>query len=284
FIAITLRLYTRREADAVRWLQRLSPREFSRAATTLAPFALLPLACGVALAYMVHDGREGAVARKADRDYWTKNVLTWRDAPSPELRAADLDLTVDPDRSWLHSKGEYTLLNRTADTLRRVALTGGRHWRKVRWTLAGDSCQPEDRARLYVFTPAKPLAPGDTVRIGFEFEGRYPDGVGKKRATSMEYVVPSGVVLTGYSATAFDPLLGYQPEVGVEKDKTKAAPREYPADYWRRVLPGAMPQFSGWVNTHIRVTGPARLQHNVTGVRVSERVENGKRITEWRSD
>src|SRR5262249_33226027 len=44
FIAITLRLYTRREADAVRWLQRLSPRELSRAATTLAPFALLPLA------------------------------------------------------------------------------------------------------------------------------------------------------------------------------------------------------------------------------------------------
>ena len=284
FIAVTLRLYTRREGDAARWMQRLSPRELGRAAVTLAPFAVLPLVCGVALAYMVHGGREGAATRKAERDYWAKNVLTWLDAPSPQLKAADIDLRVEPDRGWLHSKGEYTLLNRTADTLRQVALTGGHHWRKVRWTLEGDSCKPEDRAHLYVFTPPKPMAPGDRIRVGFEFEGRYPDGISRKRASSMEFVLPSGVVLTGFSSTAFAPLIGYQPEVGIEQGKNKADPREYPDDYWRRVLPGAMPQFSGWVDTHIRVDGPARLQHNVTGVKVSERVVNGHRITEWRSD
>ena len=284
FIAVTLRLYNRREGDAARWVQRLSPRELARAAVALAPVALLPLACGVALAYMVQGGREGAAARKSDRDYWTKNVLTWRDAPSPQLKAADIDLTVEPDRGWLHSKGEYTLLNRTDDTLRQVALTGGRHWKKIHWTLEGDSCKPEDRARLYVFTPVKPLAPGDRMRIGFEFEGRYPDGISKKRAGSMEFVLPSGVVLTGFSSTAFAPLVGYQADVGVEKDKNKADPKEFRDDYWRQVLPGAMAQFAGWVDTDIRVTGPARLQHNVTGVKVSERVENGRRTTEWRSD
>ena len=284
FIAITLRLFTRREGDAARWLQKLRPREIGGAAIALLPFAVVPLACGVALAYMVHGGREGAASRKAERDYWTKNVLTWRDAPSPELKAADIDLTVEPDRGWLHSKGEYTLLNRTADTLRQVALTGGQHWRKVRWTLEGDSCRPEDRAHLYVFTPAKPLAPGDRMRVGFEFEGRYPDGISKKRAGAMEFVLPSGVVLTGFGSTSFVPLLGYQPDVGVEKDKNQADPREYSDDYWRRVLPAALPTFSGWVDTHIRVNGPARLQHNVTGTEVSERVENGRRISEWRSD
>jgi ABC-2 type transport system permease protein len=233
---------------------------------------------------MVHGGREGAVARKDARDYWAKNVLTWLDKPSPQLTAADIDLTVEPDRGWLHSKGEYTLLNRTDDTLRQVALTGGRHWRKVHWTMEGDSVTPQDRARLYVFTPPKPLAPGDRLRIGFEFEGRYPDGVSRKRAGSMEYVLPSGVVLTGFGSTAFAPLIGYQADVGVEKDKNKADPKEFPDDYWRGVLPGAMPQFAGWADTRIRVTGPERLQHNVTGVLVSERVEHGKRTTEWRSD
>ncbi len=284
FLAVTLRLFTRREGDATRWLQKLRPREIGRAALALAPFAVVPLACGVALAYMVHGGREGATSRKLERDYWMKNVLTWRNAPSPELAAADLELVVEPDRRWLHSKGVYTMVNRTRDTLQQVALTGGQHWRKLHWTLEGDSCKPEDRAHLYVFTPASPLAPGDRIRIGFEFEGRYPDGISKKMAGAREFVLPSGVVLTGFSSTSFAPLIGYQPDIGVEENKNRADPREYRDDHWRRILPAAMPMFSGWVDTKIRVTGPERLQHNVTGSRVSERVENGRRVTEWRSD
>jgi hypothetical protein len=284
FIALTLRMFTRRESDAVRWLQALRPRELGRAALALLPFAALPLACGVALAFMVHDGREGATARKLARDYWKKNVLTWKDAPSPELAGADIDLVVDPDRGWLRSKGEYTVVNRTTDTLRQVAVSGGLHWRNVHWTMAGDSAAPENRAHLYVFTPGTPLAPGDRLRIGFEFDGHYPGGISKNEARSMEFVLPSGVVLTGFSTTSFAPLLGYQPEVGVEDDKNKADPREFEEDHWRKVLPAALPMFSGWVDTHIRVTGPERLQHNVTGSLVSEHVEGGKRITEWRSD
>jgi hypothetical protein len=100
----------------------------------------------------------------------------------------------------------------------------------------------------------------------------------------MEFIVPSGVVLTGFSSTAFAPLIGYQPDIGIERDKNRADPREYPDDHWRKVLPAAIPMFSGWVDTKIRVTGPERLQHNVTGVMVSENVEKGLRTTEWKSD
>jgi ABC-2 type transport system permease protein len=284
FIALTLRLFARRESDAVRWLQALRPGPIARAALALLPFAALPLVCGVALAFMVHDGREGATRRKEARDYWAKNVLTWRDAPGPELAAADIDLVVDPDRGWLRSKGEYTVVNRTSDTLRQVVVTGGPHWRNLHWTMQGDSAAPENRARLYVFTPTAPLAPGDRLRIGFEFDGHYPGGISKNEAESMEFVLPSGVVLTGFSTTSFAPLLGYLREIGVERDKNKADPREYADDHWRGVIPAGLPMFSGWVDTHIRVTGPGRLQHNVTGSLVNERIENGKRITEWRSD
>ena len=73
----------------------------------------------------------------------------------------------------------------------------------------------------------------------FEFEGRYPDGISKKQAGAGEYVLPSGVVLTGFSTTSFVPIVGYRDEVGVEKDKNQADPRVYPDDYWRRVLPAA---------------------------------------------
>jgi len=284
FIAATLRLFTRREPDAVRWVQALRPGPMLRTALVMLPFAAVPLACGVALAFMVHGGREGAVARKSQRDYWTKNVSTWLDAPSPQLAAADIELTLDPRRSGIRSKGEFVMVNRTDDTLRQIALTGGLHWRNVRWTMDGDSCRPEDRARLYVFRPAKPLAPGDRIRIGFAFEGHYPDGISKNQAGAGEFILPSAVVLTGFSLPSFAPIIGYLPEVGIEEGKNKADPREFPEDYWHRVLPAALPMFSGWVDTRIRVTAPEYLQHNVTGNLVSEQVKDGQRTTEWRSD
>ena len=284
FIAITVRLFSRREADATRLVHALRPQALGRTALALLPFAILPLACGIALGYLVHGGREGAVARKLHRDYWKKNVETWKGAKSPSLAAADLDLEFDPRRSWLRSKGEYTVVNRTDDTLAQVAVTGGLHWKNVSWTLDGAKAEPENRARLYVFTPPTPLAPGDRLRIGFGFEGRYPDGVSKNGAGTMEYVLPAGVVVTGFSSTAIAPILGHMAEVGIERDKNETDPRVYADDYWSKVLPAALPMFDGWCDTHIRVTGPADMEHNATGVRVSERVAGGRRITEWRSD
>lgn len=283
-VALTVRMFARREADATRLVHALHPAELARASLVLLPFALLPLACGVALAFMVHGGREGGVASKLQRDYWKKNVETWKGAKVPSLKAVDLDLEVEPKRSWLRSQGEYTLVNRTADTLEQVPVTGGLHWRHLTWTLDGGAYTPEDRARLYVFTPRRPLAPGDRMRIGWRFDGRYPNGVSKNGAGSMEFVLPSGVVLTAISGTSMAPILGYVTEIGVERDKNETDPREYPDDYWRKTLPAGLPMFDGWCETHIRVTGPADMQQNATGARVSERIENGKRISEWRSD
>src|SRR5207244_11109475 len=134
------------------------------------------------------------------------------------------------------------------------------------WTLEGKPCVPENRARLYVFTPARPLAPGDSLAIGFAFDGPYPPGVSKNGSEAMEFVMPSAVVLTGFSSTAFAPQLGYMAEIGVEEDKNRSDPREYPDDYWRRVLPAGLPMFDGWCRTRIRLTGPAEPEHNVTGV------------------
>src|SRR5207249_2843267 len=83
------------------------------------------------------------------------------------LAALFLDLEFDPRASQLRSKGEYTLVNRTADTLLQVPVTGGLHWKKVSWTMDGAPARPEERARLYEFAPPHPLAPGDRMRIGF---------------------------------------------------------------------------------------------------------------------
>lgn len=284
FIVLTVRLLERRERDATRIVHRLRPQALGRAVLAMVPFAVLPLACGIALGFMVHDGREGEANQKLARDYWKKNVETWRNSQAPSLSAVDLDLEVDPARGWLKSRGEFTMINRTSETLRQVPITGGLHWKNVSWTMNGKAYKPEDRAHLFVFTPDQPLAPGDRMRVGFAFDGKFPNGVSKNGGGTMEFILPSGVVMTGFVAPVFAPIIGFMDDVGIEKDKNQTDPRVYPADYYQKVLPSALPMFDGWTDTHIRVTGPAKFQHNATGVLVSEKVANGKRTTEWKSD
>ena len=284
FVVLTVRLMERRERDATRLLHALRPQALFRAALALLPFAIVPLACGIALGYMVHDGREGGTARKLDRDYWKKNVNTWNNAKLPSLAGVTLDLEVDPPRGWMKSKGEYTVINRTSDTLYQVPVTTGKHWRNVTWTMDGKEAKPEDRARLYVFTPVRPLGPGDRMRIGFAFDAKFPNGVSKNGGGMMEYILPAGAVMTGFYQPTFGPIVGYSNTIGIEKDKNETDPRVYPADYWKQELPGALPMFEGWFPVAIRVTSPAAYQHNATGVLASETVKDGRRVTDWKSD
>ncbi len=284
FFAIAVRFFPRSERDAARIVHALSPQRLAGHALRLAPLVIAPLVLAIVLGFAVHGGRGGAVAQKKERDYWKRNSATWRDAKLPTLTAVELDLEVEPDKSALTSCGTYALVNRTADTLAAIPLTGGLHWKDVHWTVDGESAKVEDRAGLWVVHPKRPLAPGDSVRVGFAFHGRFPDGVSKNGGTLMEYVLPSGVVLTGFASTGMAPLLGYQPEVGVEEDRNKPDPREYPENWWTRTLPAGSPMFDGWITTRLRVTGPADMQHNATGFCESDVVKDGRRTTVWQSD
>src|SRR5689334_8985900 len=200
FIVITLKFFARRERDATRTADRLRAGNFWKSVAGLAPWLAPPVTAIVALTFMVHGGWEGAAMRKKAHDYWQKNVLTWRDAPVPALAGLDLALDIDPPHRSVKSKGTYTLANLTTAPLRKIPLTGGLDWKDVSWTMNGTSAKPENRAGLYVFTPAAPLAPGDTMKVGWSFAAEEPHGISKNGAGTMEFVLPSSVVLTGFSS------------------------------------------------------------------------------------
>ena len=61
-------------------------------------------------------GTEGDHAQKRAKDYWRKNLATWKDAPLPDLAHVDVDLEVAPGRSWFRTEGRYELVNRTRAT------------------------------------------------------------------------------------------------------------------------------------------------------------------------
>ena len=272
FAVVAVRGFPRRGFDATRLVHRLHPRLLARGALRLAPWAAAPLIAGVVLWLAVLGGWSGAEARRHDKDYWKQNVATWKDAPEPSIAAVDLALDLEPAAGAFHTKGSYRLVNSTDADLRRFALTGGRHWKDVAWTVDGAEAKPEDRTGLYVFTPPAPLPPGATVEVGFDFHGRFPDGISENGDRTMEFILPSAVVLTSFSPS-FVPVVGYLEEVGVDKDN-RTDPKEYPPDHYKGVTRAAFGSQTPFTTRHRRHR-PGRLHHQL-GRHPGERPRRGR--------
>ncbi|HLN30950.1 MAG TPA: ABC transporter permease subunit [Gemmataceae bacterium] len=281
FTALAVRWFPRRELDAGRTLQRFYPLPLLKTALRLLPYALVPLAAGIMLWLTVYQGFEGDAAKKREKDYWRKNLATWKDAPTPALTAVDLNVDLEPSRRWLHVRGQFDLRNHRDIELVQIPLTGGDHWEELQWTMNGEKYEPENRQHLFVFTPPKPLKRGDKLQIGFEYHGTFPHGVTKNGGSKSEFILPSAVVLTAFTPS-FVPVLGYVEEIGIDEDN----------HYDKRVWPekwyeGITDVGSGLAlpfTTRMRITAPAEFTLNSVGTRVSDTVEDGKRTTVWQSD
>ncbi len=281
FVALAGRLFARRAPDAVRTMHRLAPASLAASTLRISPFLVVPFVAWTVLVFQVNSGLEGGVAKKAMKDYWAKNLKTWFDAPLPDIARADVAVKIDPTKHWLSSAGTFTLVNSLDSTLAQVPLTGGLSWNHLSWTLDGKPYKPEDRQHLYVFTPPRPLAKGDSVVIGWKWDGRYPGGVTKNGGNEEEFVLPSGVVLTGFRPT-FLPVLGFMEDVGETKEN-KTEPRHYPRDYWKGITRGGYGATS-WFPARIAVTGPEAYTLNGPGVCTSNTVKDGWRTQVWETD
>jgi hypothetical protein len=142
----------------------------------------------------------------------------------------------------------------------------------------GKPFTPEDSKRLYLFRPERPLAPGDSVAIGWSWEGRYPKGVTKNGGNTDEFVLPSGVVLTGFTPS-FMPVLGFMEEVGETKDN-RTEPKTYPRDYWKGMTKAGYGA-TAWFPARVSVTGPEAYTLNSVGVCTKNSVQDGWRTQVW---
>ncbi|NRD66031.1 hypothetical protein HRD49_30180 [Corallococcus exiguus] len=282
FTALAVRLDGRRVRDSVTTLEGLKPSGLARGLWRLAPYLAVPVVALTWLGILVGQGHQGAAAKKRAKEYWQKNLATWKDAPQPMLADVDVDVDLEPEASAFRMKGTYTLLNRHPVALPRFALSGGDGWTDVRWTLDGKDVTPEDRAGLYVFTPSPPLPPGAKVTVGFQYAGHVPDGVSREGGAFREFILPSGVVLTSETPT-FAPVVGYEEERGIDPKENRYEPRVYADDFYEG------PTDAAWGSNmpfpfRIRVSGPEAYTLNSVGVRESDTVKDGRRTTVWRSD
>ncbi len=282
FAAMTLRFTRRREVDATRLVHRLRPLSLFRTALRLAPHSVLPLVAGIWLALLVGWGHEGGAAKKQAKDYWRKNLATYRDARVPDIHHVTLELDLFPEQYRYRARGKYVLVNPSEKPLYEILLTGGPHWEKLSWTMDGKSVSPIDRAYLYAFTPpGGAFAPGQKVEIGFEHEGTFPQGISKSGGGSSEFILPSSVVLTSFRPTIV-PLLGFVDSVGID-DENRQDPKEFRDDFYK----GQTDSFVGArapFTTKITVTGPSDFIINSVGTKTADLVNGGRRTVVWESD
>lgn len=280
-IALTVRVFPRREHDSGATLERLRPVSLLRTAWRLSPVLVPAVAAGAYLWVQVGQGFQGKAAEKRAENYWGRNVKTWDEARTPRLGGVDLDLEIDPAARRVAVKGRYDLFNATGEPMARFPMSLGDHFENVAWTLDGEEYEPEDRAKLFVFQPAQPLAPGDTVRVGFSHEAVYPKGVTKNGGGMGTFVLPAGVVLTPFSSN-FLPLPLFEDDRGVDKDN-RTEPRDWADDFHVGVTP---PGLATGVRFPVRtrITGPAEYRYHAVGVLEEDTVEDGRRTMVWTAD
>ena len=90
-------------------MHRLSPRALTRSTIRHSPWLRAPPYHGNLAGAGVSWGHEGGAAKKQAKDYWRKNMATFRDAKFPDLKHVALKLDLFPERSRYHSSGKFDL-------------------------------------------------------------------------------------------------------------------------------------------------------------------------------
>lgn len=281
FLRLAVLFYRQREADRLA-TPPVWRRPILKPILRVAPFWLPALGLGVAVWGCMEAGYQSEEAKKQAKDYWRQNVSTFKDAPTPDLTFVDLDVALEPALGTMNVRGEYTLKNRSASPMRRVLLTTGRHMRSPAFTMKGKPYTPENRSNLRVFTPEDPLAPDESMTIGFAYSARFPDGASARGGRLRQFIMPSGVMLTSLEPT-FVPVLGFRDDIGVD-DENRAEERVYEPDFYAGLTKSGMAGADTPFRTKIRVTMPADFSVNSVGTKTEDVLRDGKRTVLWESE
>ena len=234
-------------------------------ALRLAPWAVLPLVAGIWLALEVGWGHEGAAPRRQAKDYWRKNLATYRDAQGPDLTHVDLDLELFPETSRYRVAGTYDLVNPNDQPLREILLTGGLHWEKLSWTFDGKPFTPDrSRAALCLHPAHGPSHQARRPGSASSTKGTFPAASARKAAAPG--VHPSlRRRADELSARASCPCWDSATR-SASTTTIGPRPKEYPDDFYE----GQTDSFLGArapFTTRIKITGPAEFTINSVGIK-----------------
>ncbi len=281
FLAIAVRLYGRRDLDTARVLHRLRPRPLIRTVLRTLPFAVIPITLAVILGFQVREGFQGDVAEETGKDYWRKNIATYRDWRPPGIETVEVNLDLEPAQRAFEVSGEYRFVNDTDENLKELLITPASTWTDRTFFINGTETEGEDRSGLIKFVLDPPLAPAQTLDFGFSHKGRYPDGATRNGGGTGTFILPESVVLHTFG-TSFLPIPGFIETIGVDEDNASES-RDYPDDYWEGELEPAFGLAKPFT-TRLVISAPEDFIVNSVGVLESDQVADGRRTVTWVSD
>ena len=278
---LAVKFYPRRDRDAVQFLKGANRRTLLARGARVLPMAAPAIVLATVLNCGGGAGYQGPAATEWEKDYWRRNTATWTGFRMPSVSGVDLDLDIEPRDRSVGVRGAYTFFNHRDRPYEQLPITAG-PWEPLEWTLGGAAHRPRNRSNLFIFELEEPLAPGDSVTIGFSYDVVYLHGMSRRPGGAGQFVLESGVVLNNYSLS-FVPLPGYVPGIGVDEDN-RAQPRDYPDDFHEGVTE---PRF-GWggvpFQVRTRITTPGEYTANGVGQLVSDEVAAGRRTVVWETD
>ena len=281
-VAVSITWFDRRSFDSVGLMNRIRPKPVLIGALRLLPFAAPAIVLGLTLHFQGRAGFGGPGAEEAAKDYWRRNTATWTDFEMPSVSHVELDVDFEPGERRAAVQGAYTFRNHRDHAYEQLPITPGR-WDPIRWTLNGDSIEPDNRAGLRVFTlPGEGLAPGESVTVGFQHEASLPSGVGRFAGGAGQFITDAGIVVGAFTPTLV-PVPGYISDIGVDEDNSSDA-EEYADDFYE----GETDPLFGWggepFTVRTRITTPHDWIANGVGRKASDEVRDGRRTVVWETD
>ena len=107
--------------------------------------------------------------KREQADYERAYRGSWVDRPQPKITAADLDVTLWPERRAFALSGRYTLKNKTEKPLTEVLVSydSDLALQKLAFGAAARKAHDDMRLGVQVWTLATPLAPGQSTTLDF---------------------------------------------------------------------------------------------------------------------
>ncbi|HEX8244260.1 MAG TPA: M1 family aminopeptidase, partial [Longimicrobium sp.] len=165
--------WVRGQETGIRWRLRLAKRRMTRGLLGVAAGVLaLVAATGGFIFYntnVLNHFETEKEGRRTQAEY-ERLYKRWEWAPHPRITAARLNVDVFPDTRDVWLRGSYTLTNRTGralDTL-HVDIPNSLSVRLLAPDVAARRVVSDSARGYYVYLLARPLAPGDSLRLRFD--------------------------------------------------------------------------------------------------------------------
>ncbi len=219
--------------------------------------------------------------KRDQADYERAYRGNWVDRPQPKITAADLDVTLWPERRTFSISGRYTLKNKSDKPIPEVLLSYDNDLdpRKITFGAAATRTKNDTRLGMQVWKLAAPLAPGQSTTLDFTLVWDTPGFAASGPRTD---IAANGSFLSNLA-----PRIGYQTSIELT-DASERVKQNLAA--WRE-LPkkvGLSQTYIGgdsdWVKLAVTVrTAPDQLAL-APGKLVREWQENGRRCFRYESN